>query len=648
MNEPNAVSDVSSRRQPSLAWACGLIVCAGLASFWNGLRGDFVFDDFIFIKHDTLIREVWPWGPLPDLNRWFGIWTFQWNYAVHGMDRTGFHIANIAIHLAAGLTLFDLVRRCLLLPGITTWLAQRSTWLALAIALIWTVHPLQTESVTYVIQRYESLMGLCFLLVLYCTLRGSQSARPGLWYGVAVAAAWAGAGTKEVMAVVPVVLWLFDRAFLAGSFARAWRERKALYLALWPIVLWIPWTVRQLFLVTPDPHAGGAGAAAGISAWEFLRTQPGVILYYLRLAAWPDELILDRGWRVAQSPWAIYGLGAVILALLAASFWASRRYPRLGFLGLAFFFILAPSSSIVPIADLAVEHRMYLPLAPLVVLVVLGAVSAAGQLLPHPEAQARWLLVGLGMVVVALALRTIRRNNDYCHAIRLWEQTVAYNPRHARGHRMLARYYFEANRYEEAEAEFATAVSLHPRVFPTWIEYGNLYYKQQNYAEARRRYEQAVQINPKSWRAWMNIGRCGLVQGDYALALAATRRAMECDPSDVTARKQAAYILATAPDENVRNGAEALDILRGTIPRDTPFDFQYLEVLAAAHAEAGDFNAAVRVARQGLETARRLDPRREGTFQQCLERYRARQPERFAPPAPQAVTTAQPAPGRKT
>src|SRR5262245_33719931 len=119
------------------------------------------------------MHYVWPWGPISDISRWFGVWTFQLNYAFGGNAPLGYHLVNIAIHVAASLTLFDLARRMLLLPGTPHALAERSTAVALVIALVWLVHPLQTQAVTYVIQRYESLMGLFFLLALYCTLRGA-------------------------------------------------------------------------------------------------------------------------------------------------------------------------------------------------------------------------------------------------------------------------------------------------------------------------------------------------------------------------------------------------------------------------------------------------------------------------------------------
>ena len=176
------------------------------------------------------------------------------NYAVSGCDVRGYHVTNLAIHLAAALLLFGIVRRTL--PrfrgcggGQQLARLQLATPLALAIALLWAVHPLQTESVTYIVQRAESLMGLFYLLTLYCFLRGAGSARAIFWYAGSVLACLLGMATKEVMVSAPLVVLLYDRTFLAGSFREAWRRRWAYYLALAATWLLLAWLVAQTGLL---------------------------------------------------------------------------------------------------------------------------------------------------------------------------------------------------------------------------------------------------------------------------------------------------------------------------------------------------------------------------------------------------------------
>jgi len=154
------------------------------------------------------------------------------NYAVGGTRVWGYHALNLAVHILAGLTLFGIVRRTLLQPRLRGRFGAAANGLALTTAVLWTVHPLQTESVTYIIQRCESMMGLFYLLTLYCFIRGAASQRPRLWYGLCVTACALGMACKEVMVSAPLMVLLYDRTFVSGSFRVAWRRHGRLLGAL--------------------------------------------------------------------------------------------------------------------------------------------------------------------------------------------------------------------------------------------------------------------------------------------------------------------------------------------------------------------------------------------------------------------------------
>ncbi len=202
-----------------------LIVIVALAVYANSFRGPFIFDDEQSILQNPSIRRLWPiWGPL---NPPKGGWPVQsrpimnlslaLNYALFGLDVRGYHGFNLTIHVLGALLLYGIVRRTLSLPALRDRFGKVAAQLALAAALIWTVHPLQTESVTYVIQRTESIMGLFYLLTLYCVIRGACSARPVGWCLSAVVACALGMASKEVMVTAPVIVLLYDRSFLARS-----------------------------------------------------------------------------------------------------------------------------------------------------------------------------------------------------------------------------------------------------------------------------------------------------------------------------------------------------------------------------------------------------------------------------------------------
>jgi hypothetical protein len=227
--------------QRTAFFAAGLIVLAAVAAYSNSLRCPFVFDDEFDIVSNTSIRRLWPiWDVFviqdagrtalharPVVNLSLAL-----NHAAGGLNPLYYHLTNLLIHLLAGLTLFGIVRRTLRLPSLGARFAAAATPLALATALIWTLHPLQTQAVTYVVQRYESLMGLFYLLSLYAAIRSGTSPHPRRWAAAAVAAALLGMGSKEVAVSIPLSILLYDRAFLAGSFREAWNRRRGMYVGL--------------------------------------------------------------------------------------------------------------------------------------------------------------------------------------------------------------------------------------------------------------------------------------------------------------------------------------------------------------------------------------------------------------------------------
>ncbi len=174
---PTRFAGASSRW--SIMLAAGLLVPAAVAVFSNSFAGPFVFDGEGFIEQNPAIRALWPpSAPMLDTNRPVGLWSFALNYAVGGLNVWGYHAANLVIHLAAALVLFAVVRRTLSRGRLAARFGPAAFGLALAVALLWLVHPLQTQSVTYIYQRYESLMGLWFLLTLYCFIRGAEGDCP--------------------------------------------------------------------------------------------------------------------------------------------------------------------------------------------------------------------------------------------------------------------------------------------------------------------------------------------------------------------------------------------------------------------------------------------------------------------------------------
>jgi uncharacterized repeat protein (TIGR01451 family) len=289
-------------------------------------------DDYRWIVEDPAVREL---GSLRDHHafddRPIVVLTWGVKYALGGLDVSGYHAFNLAVHTTAGLLLFGIIRRLIGRVNRRSSRPLPATGLAFAIALVWLIHPLQTQSVTYAIQRCESLMGMFLFLCLYGIVRASEARRAWPWQLLAVAACGLGMGCKEVMLTAPVVALLLDRAFLASTWRELFRRRGVLHASLWGVALAL--LVMNLSKLTQDGDVSAGFDCAVVTPVAYLRTQPAVILHYLRLAFWPRPLCLDYHWPVADSPLQVDPAAAAVIALLGASVVAFRYWPGIGLPG---------------------------------------------------------------------------------------------------------------------------------------------------------------------------------------------------------------------------------------------------------------------------------------------------------------------------
>jgi Flp pilus assembly protein TadD len=510
-------------------WPAALIVGAGLAAYSNSFGGAFLFDDrWAIVDNAALRRPLDSWQALLFTTRPVVMASLAANYALGGLDVWGYHAVNLAIHVLAALTLYGLVQRTLLLPQFRGRYGGAAGGLALAAALLWLVHPLQTESVTYIIQRGESLMGLCYLLTLYAVLRGATARRDSVrWYTLAVLACAVGMGTKEVMVTAPLVALLYDRVFLSPSWLVVIRRRGALYAALAATWLLLAGSLRAALV----PEAGGASAGFGVEGIPpsaYLHTQAGVLLHYLRLSLWPEPLCLDYyDWPLARTAEAVLVPGLLPGALLMAALIGWRRRPALGFLGLSFFLVLAPTSSVMPLADYLVEHRMYLSLAAEVMLAVLAGHALLRRVGQGAHALSAVLTAAL---VVLFGLLTFGRNEDYHSELVMWADVVAKRPNNPRAHNNLGAALKEEGDVDGAIQQYRLALRLDPRYAEAYCNLGAALREKGRVEEAVQAYARALELKPRYAMAHNNLGVAYAKQGKLDLAVAAYDLALKCDP----------------------------------------------------------------------------------------------------------------------
>jgi len=509
-----------------------LILAAGAWAYHNSFQGPFVFDDVPSILDNPHIRHLWPLreavsAPL-DLTvtgRPVVCLSLALNYALGGLNVWGYHAFNLAVHLLAALVLFGILRRTFEGEKLRDRFGVAAVWLAAAIALIWEVHPLQTESVTYIVQRTESLMGLFLLLALYCTLRGSRSSRARVWYLAAVVSCALGMGSKEVMVGAPLIVLLYDRVFLAASFRQLWQRRVGLYVGL--AATWIILAV----LVARTPRSATGFGIEGPTSWDYLKTEAGVIVYYLRLCFWPRPLVIDYfDWPITLSLKDGLASGVVVIGLLGATVWAFRRQPWLGFLGAWFFVILGPTSSFLPsVGEAAAERRMYLPLAAVVTMVVVGAFAFGKRLWNKQQGVVLGCVAG-GFVAVLLTFLTIQRNRDYNSALTIWQDAVVKRPDNPRAHNNLGTAFLEDGKVTEAIGHYERALRIRPGYAEAHNNLGTALLQAGKVPEAIGQYEQALRIKPDYAEAHNNLGNVLFQAGSVAEAINHWEQALRLKP----------------------------------------------------------------------------------------------------------------------
>lgn len=496
-------------------WAAGIAI-ATLAAYHNSFSVPLFFDDTASIVNNESIRALWPpqtwWAPpavagtagRPLLNL-----TFALNYAVGGLQVWGYHAVNLAVHVAAAWVLFGLVRRTLRTPVMRKKFGAEATELAGVVALLWAVHPLQTESVTYVSQRAEALVGFFYFLTLYAFVRGAEgdlesgggrvaSGHAGRgWRVLAVGAFFAGVLTKEIVITAPVVALLYDLVFLAGSWREAWARRWRIY-AGWVV----GWGLLGGLMIGSRLHERGVGFGGAMTWIDTLATSCEAVALYLKLSVWPSPLVIDYGATPMRGGWVLAASAGVVGVVVFGTVWAWRKAAAVGFAGAAVLIVLSPTSSVVPLAFQPIaEHRMYLPLAGIVAAAMVGGYAWIGR-------RAAWvgLVVGCGFVVM-----TMVRNDDYRTEEAIWRDTIAKRPNNWRAHNALGSELFRRHRINEGIAAVEAALRINPH-------------------------------EPKLLGNYANALALPMV-GRWREAIAASERAVLLDPGDAEARDALGSVL---------------------------------------------------------------------------------------------------------
>jgi tetratricopeptide (TPR) repeat protein len=633
--QPLQTKGLARLSQPGYAL---IIIGVGILTYLNSFESGFVFDDRLYINPN--LQNLW--------NATFGGdnmarpligFTLGLNYAISGFDDWSYHLLNLLIHILAALCLYGIVRRTLLTERLSDIFGKRAAPLALVIALLWMVHPLQTQAVTYIIQRCESLMGLFYLLTLYSAMRSFSSERKALWYVTAILACAAGMLSKQVILTAPLIVLLYDMFFVSSSFKGALQRHRGLYIGL--ASTWV--LLVATFVAAPVNETAGF-AVKGISPITYYLSQFRVIVQYVRLALYPDALSIDYGWKKATEISQVVPFAIPILILQAATLWGIYRRKPLAFLGAWFFGILAVTSSFMPFSDLVFEHRMYLPLAAVVTVIVLGADWLASRLsrqgrdyLQDAKSIERKLALAVVVVLVfTLGIFTVRRNMDYKTEFVLWADTVNKQPQSPRAHINHGRLLQRQGLIEEAAAHFAEALTYDPENLIGQNNYGAALLELRRAAEAKEHLLIAVALRPDFPLSHQNLGRTLIELGEldkaiehlsiaieldpkppelhfylgnafqkierYEEALASYDRTLQLDSTYVEALNEKALLYITAKDPKFRNAPEAIRCAELAVQLSNRRYGKAFDILAQSYAAAGRYPEAVEAATHAVNS----------------------------------------------
>jgi protein O-mannosyl-transferase len=571
------------------------IILLGIAIYGHTLNVPWYLDDIGSIVENRSVHQLQ--AALGDLfaSRGLANLTFALNYRVGGTSVAGYHLVNIAIHLITSCLVFFILKRVF----------PTRLLFALGGALIFVAHPLQTQAVTYIVQRSTSLAALFFFLSLYLYIRAREApegapTRHWLLYAAALFYGALAVLTKQNTAVLPVALILFDRYFLSRDRLREW-HRLLLYVA--PFCLAPAWVGAQSLLM-PMFSEGGIGNIGGVpdlvhlqnlTPVNYLVTQFSVIWLYLRLLFIPYGQVLDYDYPIVEAIWAwknwIGFLG--IAALFAAAAFLRRRDPIVSAGILWFFLGLAVESTIIPL-DPVFEHRLYIPMFGFA-LVVMGGFAR----LPR-----RGAMVGIILLTATLSVLTWQRNSLWNEPVAFYEDNLRRAPRSERVHLDLANAYMKQGQLDKAQVLYERALEINPGYVLVHINLSRVYATQRDYQKAVDILLEGLRRNPMHFQLYNNLAVLYNFLGQYREAAAYLQKGVALEPDNATVH----FNLAVAY-EQLGQLDEAIARYRRAVVL-APAEPIYHFTLGVALHTKGDPRGAL----QALLIAHRLNPGHTGTL----------------------------------
>lgn len=523
----------------------------------NTLGSPFLFDDVPNIEENHSIRltkltlggiaeagfkSVSSSRPVANIS-------FALNYYFHQYDVTGYHVVNILIHIITGILVYFFIQATLRIPILRARYGHYK-WMPLFSAVIWLVHPVQTQSVSYIVQRMNSMAALFYVLsfYLYVKARVAEGNRKKwmLFAGCIISGILA-LGCKEIAATLPLFIFLYEWYFFQDM-KRAWLKR---YVFYWGGMLILLGVIGLIYLGGhPFERIMSSYQTRDFTMAERVLTEFRVVIYYMSLLIFPhpSRLNLEHDFTVSHSlidPLTTLCSLVAIIGLTVLAGYIAKKERLVSFCMLWFLGNLVIESSVFGL-EILFEHRMYLPS----MLFILMAVALA-----YRYIKIQWLRAGLLCIMVTVfSFWTYSRNTVWSDDVALWKDCVKKSPKKARPYNNLGNALISRGKHHEAITNYSKAVQVDPDYAEAHYNLGIALSGQGKYQEAMNHYFEAVRISPDHAEAHYNLGNALTHQARNKEAIRHYSEAARIKPDYLKAHNNLGNALAS--QGNVKEAVE--------------------------------------------------------------------------------------------
>lgn len=507
-----------------------ILACLCFLVYSNTFTASWQFDDYPNILFNPAIHVdqagaesffealFVPFGTNGRLRRPISNLTFALNWYFGGDDVIGYHLVNLIIHTFTGFILFSTIILLFRTPKLEAVCSDNRGvyFIALLSAIIWAIHPIQTQAVTYIVQRMASLAAFFYILGIFFYIKARLSKRFFfksllfvfclLCYGLAI-------GSKENAITLPLALFLLEMVFFQDLSDPETRKRCAWGTGIVCVLIFvISLLVLHVFLKSGLSPLLRGYETRPFNLHERIMTQPRVLVFYLYQIFIPNpaNFSLMHDFPVSTSlftPWATMPAILCIFVMIAIAVYGIRRWPTFSFAILFYFLNHLVESTIIPL-EMVYEHRNYLPSMFLFLPILIGLWKVLNKLRLFPSKR-NITIVGLSLVIIFLGISTFSRNAIWATEVSLWTDTFKKAPGLARPAHNLGELYSKAGQYKKALELYNHALNAvdmrTEQKALTYYNMGNIFQRFGNMRQAEKLYRRAIDIKPRYGNAWYNL-----------------------------------------------------------------------------------------------------------------------------------------------